>query len=184
MNWTFCHCEVIFFVSVNAFSSILSDINIDALPTLAWDLCYISIVILLLSGFQHLYALDKSQVNGKYVVFILFCIFFICLACQHGLHDLSSSTVDWTRPSAVKSQSPFHRIDREFPGFCYILNWKTYFTEQLVYLLIFCSKLPSYFMLSICPACSKIFLFPFLPSVIFLKVILLFSPSISFWCCF
>ena len=85
---------MIFFVSVNAFSSILSDINIDALPTLAWDLCYISIVILLLSGFQHLYALDKSQVNGIYVVFILFCIFFICLACQHGLQDLSSSTVD------------------------------------------------------------------------------------------
>lgn len=52
------------FVSVNAFSSVLSDINIDALPTLAWDLCYISIVLLLLSGFQHLYVLDKLQVNG------------------------------------------------------------------------------------------------------------------------
>lgn len=78
------------------------------------------------------------------------------------------------------NQSPYHRTDREFPGFCYILNWKTYFTEQLVYLLIFCSKLPSYFMLSICPACSKIFLFPFLPSVIFLKVILLFPPPLAF----
>ena len=47
-----------------AFKSVLSDINIDALPTLAWDLCYISIVLLLLSGFQHLYFLDKLQVNG------------------------------------------------------------------------------------------------------------------------